>query len=144
MATLIVESKAAAFLKWFVVGVCIGSLCAAMSSCAGAGHALQAAGEHGTQLGLATAGGATVVLFTPPGLLACAAAGLVGGLVYLISTPAAKVAVSAATTPWGLLILVALGVLAVRAWRHYPQMFAHFWMLAKVAAKGLLGGTPPK
>lgn len=135
-----------ALTKLLLAAGSIGVLGAAMTSCAAA----KAAMDHTAQGGGAAGGGllfyVTSIALGATGWVAAGIAGIGGWIGSWFFTPKAPPGAGpAAGFPWGGLVVVALIVLALRAWAHYPEMLRHLWALVKVAARGLLGGLkrPP-
>lgn len=134
----------AALTKLLLAAGSVGVLVAAASSCAAA----KAAMDHTAEGGGAAGGGllfyVTSIALGATGWVAAGLAGIGGWIGSWFFTPKAPPSAAPAGFPWAGLVLVALAVLALRAWAHWPAMIGRAWALVKVAARGFLGGrTPP-
>jgi hypothetical protein len=125
-------------LKTVLAAASVGVLIAAASSCA----AVQAAGDHATEAGGAAAGGLAALLFGVTGWAGMAIAGICGWVGGVFFTPHRAAGAPAAGFPWGILVLGAAIFMIIRSWAHMPAIVKNAWQLAKVAARGFLGGRP--
>jgi len=105
--------------------------------------AVAAAGDHAAQGGGAAAGGAASLLFGLTGPIGAIVAGVCGWLGGLLFTPphsAGGAPASGGGFTLTFVVLVAGGVLMLRAWGHAPLILKAAWATFKVSARGLLGG----
>jgi hypothetical protein len=119
-----------------------------LAGCVGIARSLDQVGENSVGLGLAGGVGAGAGLLIPGlGPVYGAVVAVGGFLCALFSRAPAAVngaAQSPQGSPWTPFILLAITVLAVRAWAHWPSILRPAWQTFRVSLRAFLGGRPPK